>query len=393
MSKALQGVGLQLLDEHLQHCVAGAAASGDERAHRVVGPRGHQGRRADAAGMSATEAVATFVVPGISCAPLRGGDHRRGRRAGRRGRRRSSTSTPSWSPCHGTAVRATRSSRRSTRPATRSPDRERCCRPRGCAWRCSPWRSSSRSARRTSVGRHRRRPGRAGNACGTEAHQHGVTTTTVRRVDAAHPRPHPEAGGHGGRRLRAAPRRQPAPTGTRCSYRVVGPDGATVTDFADNHGALLHTVADPRRPQRLPARPPGDRCRRHVDGHRAARAHGTSSSTCGQRARRATSCWRRTPTTRCPSPRVPLPAPDDDADRRRARRAARRPDVHRHHDRRCAGRPAWSRTSAHRRTSSPSARATWPTPTCTRTARRWPAMPDMTMPAERRRTCSRSPAR
>ena len=29
VSKALQGVGLQLLDEHLQHCVAGAAASGD----------------------------------------------------------------------------------------------------------------------------------------------------------------------------------------------------------------------------------------------------------------------------------------------------------------------------------------------------------------------------
>ena len=29
VSKALQGVGLQLLDEHLQHCVAGAAANGD----------------------------------------------------------------------------------------------------------------------------------------------------------------------------------------------------------------------------------------------------------------------------------------------------------------------------------------------------------------------------
>lgn len=28
-SKALQGVGVVLLDEHLQHCVAGAAASGD----------------------------------------------------------------------------------------------------------------------------------------------------------------------------------------------------------------------------------------------------------------------------------------------------------------------------------------------------------------------------
>jgi CsoR family transcriptional regulator, copper-sensing transcriptional repressor len=29
VSKALQGVGLKLLDEHLQHCVAGAAAEGD----------------------------------------------------------------------------------------------------------------------------------------------------------------------------------------------------------------------------------------------------------------------------------------------------------------------------------------------------------------------------
>jgi DNA-binding FrmR family transcriptional regulator len=28
-SKALQGVGLLLLDEHLRHCVVGAAASGD----------------------------------------------------------------------------------------------------------------------------------------------------------------------------------------------------------------------------------------------------------------------------------------------------------------------------------------------------------------------------
>ena len=30
VSKALQGVGLHLLDEHLRHCVAGAAASGDQ---------------------------------------------------------------------------------------------------------------------------------------------------------------------------------------------------------------------------------------------------------------------------------------------------------------------------------------------------------------------------
>ncbi len=30
VSKGLQVVGVQLLDEHLQHCVAGAAASGDQ---------------------------------------------------------------------------------------------------------------------------------------------------------------------------------------------------------------------------------------------------------------------------------------------------------------------------------------------------------------------------
>ena len=30
VSKALQGVGLLLLDEHLRHCVAGAAAAGDQ---------------------------------------------------------------------------------------------------------------------------------------------------------------------------------------------------------------------------------------------------------------------------------------------------------------------------------------------------------------------------
>ena len=37
VSKALQSVGLKLLDEHLQHCVAGAAASGDsERTEALV---------------------------------------------------------------------------------------------------------------------------------------------------------------------------------------------------------------------------------------------------------------------------------------------------------------------------------------------------------------------
>ncbi len=30
VTKALQGVGLHLLDEHLQHCVAGAAADGEQ---------------------------------------------------------------------------------------------------------------------------------------------------------------------------------------------------------------------------------------------------------------------------------------------------------------------------------------------------------------------------
>ena len=30
VSKALQGVGVQLLDEHLRHCVAGAATAGDD---------------------------------------------------------------------------------------------------------------------------------------------------------------------------------------------------------------------------------------------------------------------------------------------------------------------------------------------------------------------------
>ncbi|TPW11125.1 MAG: hypothetical protein FD127_3401 [Acidimicrobiaceae bacterium] len=43
VSKGLQGVGLQLLDEHLQHCVAGAAASGDrERTGELV----HEATRA-----------------------------------------------------------------------------------------------------------------------------------------------------------------------------------------------------------------------------------------------------------------------------------------------------------------------------------------------------------
>jgi CsoR family transcriptional regulator, copper-sensing transcriptional repressor len=37
VSKALQSVGIKLLDEHLQHCVAGAAASGDsERTTALV---------------------------------------------------------------------------------------------------------------------------------------------------------------------------------------------------------------------------------------------------------------------------------------------------------------------------------------------------------------------
>jgi DNA-binding FrmR family transcriptional regulator len=43
VSKALQGIGLNLLDEHLQHCVAGAAASGEgERTEELV----HEATRA-----------------------------------------------------------------------------------------------------------------------------------------------------------------------------------------------------------------------------------------------------------------------------------------------------------------------------------------------------------
>ena len=43
VSKALQGVGLHLLDEHLRHCVAGAAATGDqERTDALV----HEATRA-----------------------------------------------------------------------------------------------------------------------------------------------------------------------------------------------------------------------------------------------------------------------------------------------------------------------------------------------------------
>ena len=35
VTKALQGVGLHLLDEHLQHCVAGAAADSERSAELV----------------------------------------------------------------------------------------------------------------------------------------------------------------------------------------------------------------------------------------------------------------------------------------------------------------------------------------------------------------------
>jgi DNA-binding FrmR family transcriptional regulator len=35
VTKALQGVGLHLLDEHLQHCVAGAAADGERTTELV----------------------------------------------------------------------------------------------------------------------------------------------------------------------------------------------------------------------------------------------------------------------------------------------------------------------------------------------------------------------
>jgi CsoR family transcriptional regulator, copper-sensing transcriptional repressor len=42
VTKALQGVGLHLLDEHLQHCVAGAAAGDDARTTELV----HEATRA-----------------------------------------------------------------------------------------------------------------------------------------------------------------------------------------------------------------------------------------------------------------------------------------------------------------------------------------------------------
>jgi CsoR family transcriptional regulator, copper-sensing transcriptional repressor len=43
VNKALQGVGVRLLDDHLRHCVAGAAASGDpERTDELV----HEATRA-----------------------------------------------------------------------------------------------------------------------------------------------------------------------------------------------------------------------------------------------------------------------------------------------------------------------------------------------------------
>jgi DNA-binding FrmR family transcriptional regulator len=36
ITKALQGVGLHLLDDHLQHCVAGAAANGEQTQELVA---------------------------------------------------------------------------------------------------------------------------------------------------------------------------------------------------------------------------------------------------------------------------------------------------------------------------------------------------------------------
>ncbi len=74
-----------------------------------------------------------------------------------------------------------------------------------------------------------------------EAHQHGVTTTTV---DESTPHTHdltprPAATAADGYELRLD---ASSGDGHTLSYRVVGPDGATVTDYADNHGALLHTV-------------------------------------------------------------------------------------------------------------------------------------------------------
>jgi hypothetical protein len=82
-------------------------------------------------------------------------------------------------------------------------------------------------------------PDRAVAADGGHA-QHGGTATTI---DESQPHTHdtsprPAATSADGYELRL----DAGADAHTLTYHVVGPDGATVTRFADNHGALLHTV-------------------------------------------------------------------------------------------------------------------------------------------------------
>ncbi len=80
-----------------------------------------------------------------------------------------------------------------------------------------------------------------GTAEAPAPHEHSVTTTTF---DESTPHTHdvtpkPAATAVDGYELRLD---GSGSDGRTLRYRLVGPDGATVTEFADNHGALLHTV-------------------------------------------------------------------------------------------------------------------------------------------------------
>jgi hypothetical protein len=84
-----------------------------------------------------------------------------------------------------------------------------------------------------------RLPGQADASSGT--HQHAVTTTTF---DESAPHTHeltpkPAVTAVDGYELRLD---ASSTDGHELTYRVVGPDGKTVTEYQDNHGALLHTV-------------------------------------------------------------------------------------------------------------------------------------------------------
>ena len=219
-------------------------------------------------------------------------------------------------------------------------------------WRARP---------RQRPARHRRAP---------PGHEHSVTTTTF---DESTPHTHdvtpkPAATAVDGYELRLD---GASTDGHTLRYRIVGPDGATVTEFADNHGGTAAHRRDPRRPQWVPAHPSADRCRRHVDGHRAGgrMAPGRRRVASGSdEQHRAGDEHRRRGARRLGAAAGARRL----ADRRRNGRHPRRADVHRH-DTGWRGR---HRLGAVPRRSRPPhrhpARATWPTPTCTRPARRWP---------------------